>query len=455
MTTLEDRLRRELSAEAGQITPGSIGGLQLPPAGAPRRGGRQHRRAWARPLAAAAAVAAVVGGTFAVVRAIPGAPPAARPRPGASTVLPACYAYTVEGYVWHQVTAKSDNGQISDRYLAIRATATGKLLATISPPKPYNDIGLLTAGADGRVFVLGLQHLWDRGPNSSLTVTERDEATPMKFLVVRVTPAGRVQMSGLFLRGAPARAQLPSIALSPDGTRLAVAYGGAGRPGVLEVVTLATGRVRRWVSRASWTPQVQAAGGWAANGRTLAVEEVANGGSPASPATYRPPRSTRVRLLDTGAPGARLAAAPLLVLHAPAGLSAPDQLFLTPDGSQLISPVLSPSPDGTYGTYLTRGTLTGGLATYSAQSGALLRTAAPWVWRFPSPPGRGGQPKQVLAWSDARGGRLIVLQPRHDLNSLDVLTGNGFTAAGRDLLPRRSARTALQDALRHPTLMAW
>lgn len=462
MTELEEQLRSELRDEAGQITPDSIAGLRLPPSsrplpGAQGRRGALHRRTWANPLAAAAAVAVAVAGTFAAVHAIPGgaaAAPKHRVRHTAGAGLPSWYAYTVGGYVWHHVSGGSNSGETTDRYLRIRATVTGKLLATISPPKPYNSIRLLTGDAAGRVFVLAVAHLWERGPTAPLATAERDEITPMKFLIVRITPAGQVRMSRVPFSSPPAPDQDPSIALSPDGTRLAVAYASAGGPAVVEVVTLATGQARRWVAaHPSWQPQVQSAGSWAANGQTLAVTQTALPGSRVPLSGYRPPRITRVRLLSTAAAGNRLSAAPVLALHGPAGLPAPRQPFLTPDGRLLISPVLSYSQQG---TWLRRGTLTGELAVYSAATGSLLRTVGRWVWRFPSPPGRGGQPSQLLTWSGPSGSQLVVLQPSHDLNVLGVLSGGTFTADGGTLLPRQPAvHSQLQYALRHATLVAW
>jgi hypothetical protein len=457
MTVLEDRLRSELRAEAERITPGSIISLELPvpdgrPASRLRRGGPRHRPGWAKPMAAAAAVAAVVSGTFAVTRVIPGAPQAAA-RPAVSGV-PAYYAASVPGYLYHHVTRKAQSSSSVDgRYLAIRATATGKLLATISPPAPYNDFTLLTGAADGRVFIAGAQRLRNNGPVSSPSLAELDESTPMRFIVVRVTPGGGVQISGLSLPRRVSPAQGPTIALSPDGTRLAVAYGGSGKPAVLQVMTLATGGVRRWVlPHTAWAPQVEGAGAWTADGRTLAVvQSPGSGGPPVTPQTYRPPRTTRVRLLDTTAPATGLTAGTLLVLHAPAGQLAPGQPYLTPDGSLLISPVTSPG-----GPWLPRGRLTGELAVYSAGTGALLRTMAPWVWRYPSPPGRGGEPKQILAWSEPAGGRLILLQPSRDLNVLAAVAGSRFAPAGSKLLPRRSgAYQVLQSVLRQAALVAW
>lgn len=455
MTALEDRLRRELRAEGALIAPGSIIGLELPEdtrrlPGRRRRGGAPGWAGWVKPLAAAAAVAAVVAGTFAVVRAVPGAP-AARPAP-VRPALPAFYASTLAGNIYVSRNGRDSSG-VDGRYLEIRATATGNLLATIDPPGRYNNFTVLSGAAGGHVFVAGARRIRDFAATSSPALAELDKSTPMRFTVVRVTPAGGVRVSRLSLPGHLTPAQRPSIALSPDGTRLAVAYGGSGQAAVVQVMTLATGTVRRWVQpHASWSPQVEGAGAWTADGRELAVvQEPGSGGPPVTSRSFRLPRTTRVRLLDTSAPGTSLTAGRLLVLLAPGGLPAPSQPYLAPDGSVLISPVMSGD-----GSYLARGQVTGGLAVYSAATGTLLRTLAPWVWRYPSPPGRGGFPHQVLAWSDLSGSRLVLLQPSHDLNILSALTGSTFAPAGHRLLPARSgAYQVLQRTLRRAYIVAW
>jgi hypothetical protein len=96
------------------------------------------------------------------------------------------------------------------------------------------------------------------------------------------------------------------------------------------------------------------------------------------------------------------------------------------------------------------------LAVYSTHTGALLRTAAPWVWRWPSPPGRGGWPIQTLAWSTRSGSQLIVLQPRDDLDILGVASAGTFSPAGGQLLPQQPAGyREPQYALRTSSQLAW
>ena len=79
MNTLESRLRAELQAESELISPGGIPPLSLPErhgrqAARPPVLGRQGRSGWLTPLAAAAAVLAVVAGALTVSRLTSGGP---------------------------------------------------------------------------------------------------------------------------------------------------------------------------------------------------------------------------------------------------------------------------------------------------------------------------------------------------------------------------------------------
>jgi hypothetical protein len=364
---------------------------------------------------------------------------------------PAYYAYLDQGNLFSYTSHGTQySASVPGRYLKVRSTASGKLLATVSPPRPYNDFRLLTADAEGRTFVLGAMRNWERNAGPSPRLAQRNDRTPMVFLIARITSGGHVQVSRLSLPERLTPGQAPSIALSPDGTRLAVAFDTSGPTATLQVITLSSGRARRWTAPgAAWTPLLNGAGAWTADGRTLAFQQRV-----APPAqslrAYPAPGTIPLRLLDTARPGTSLTAGQLVVLRSPAGQSAPAAPVLTPDGSAVISPVISLQTKPTVSHW------TGELAVYSAHTGALLRTAAPWVWRWPSPPGRGGFPIQTLAWSTRSGGQLIVLQPGDDLNVLGVASAGTFTSAGGQLLPQLpGGYRELQYALRTSSQLAW
>jgi len=458
VTVLEDRLRCELRAESELITPESIVPLRLPGdtermPGMPRRRGPRQWPPWMVPLAAAAAAAAVIAGTFAVAHMLPGSGRGPRPAGPKYAALPANYVYTVQGDIYNYTSHGTQySAGVNGRYLKVRSTATGKLLATVLPPQPYNDFTMITADASGTMFVLGAVHDWQRYANALPRVFRRNQTTPMRFLELRIGRAGQVQQSSLSLPVTVTPGQQPSIALSPEGTRLAVAYGGGGAPAEVAVVSLGSGQVRRWVSpRVSWTPQLNYRGAWTSNGRTLVLQEwpVLRRLTRQALRQYRQPTITSLHLIDTLAPGGTLAAGRVLVLRPPAGESVPADVFITPDGTKLIGST-SKSDFAPR-----RAPWTGELSVYSAQTGALLRRLAPWKWNgLDGRPGHGGSPRELIAWSNASGSRLIMLHPEDDLNILGVLTGRGFSPAGVPL-PRAPGYQELEYALRTASQMVW
>ena len=458
MTVLEDRLRSELRAQSELITPESIVPLRLPSdtdrmPGVLRRRGPRQWASWLLPLAAAAAAAAVIAGTFAVAHMLLGSGQGPRPAGPKYATVPANYAYTVQGDIYNYSSHGTQySASVNGRYLKVRSTATGKLLATVFPPRPYNNFSMITADASGTVFVLGAMADWERYANTLPRVYRRNQTTLMRFLALHIGPAGQVQQSGLSLPVAVTLGQQPSIALSPEGTRLAVASGGGGRPAQVAVVSLGSGRVRRWVSpRVSWTPRLGYQGAWTSDGRTLVLQEwdVIRSLSRQAVRNYQPPATTSVDLIDTLAPGGTLNTGRLLVLRPPAGESAPTGLFITPDGTKLIGNTgKTPFPR-------TRGPWTGELSVYSARTGALLQRLAPWRWNGSDHrPGHGGSPMELIAWSNTSGSRLVLLYPVHDLNILGVAANGGFRATGAPL-PQASGYRELEYALRTAGQVAW
>jgi hypothetical protein len=458
VTALEERLRGELRAESEIITPESIAPLRLPGdtdhvPRRPRLGGARRWPEWAKPLAAAAAAVVVIAGTFAIAHALPGLGQQPWSPTPAYAGVPRYYAYTLPGDIFDYTSHGTEySASVGGRYLRIRATGSGKLITVLAPPKPYNNFQMISADATGTVFVLGAMHDWQRYANTRPSVFARNQATPMRFLAVRIT-GGRARSFGLHLPVTVTPGQGPSMALSPDGARLALAYGGRGRPAVVDVITLPDGRVRRWTSpRVPWAPLLSGRGAWTADGRTLVLQEgyVPPVLSRSALSHYHPPADTPVRLIDTAAPGSSLAAGKLLVLHAPAGESAPQQVFITPDGTKLIAGT------GEAQFRPRNGIERGALSVYSAWTGALLQRLAPWKWNENDRrPGHGGGPQEQLAWSNPSGSQLIVLHPVDDRNILGSLTGGTFRTAGAPLPRQPAGYQELQNALRTGTQLAW
>jgi len=422
-----------MRAESEQIEPGSIPALQLPARAHPprrlRRSGPRHWPAWVIALAAAAAVTVVIAGTFLIAHTVSRSgpkPPMAGGLPPYSGIPP-YYAYAVQGSIYSRAVHGTQYGDsVIARYVKIRATGSGKVLATVSPPAPYNAFESFTGAADARTFVFAAQW-YIHGKLGVPRLYKRDQKTPLKFMILRITPGGRTQLSPLSLPVTLTEAQAPTLALSPDGAKLAVAYGGSGKPAVVQVITLAAGQMRQWTSPPpAATPVLGGPGTWTSDGRTLALGQMSI--QPSGEIRSTP---TQMRLLDTTAPGTSLAAASKLVTVRGAGRF--PWPFITPDGTKLIGEMLhQPARPG-------RITESGAFGVYSARTGTLLQVIGRWQRTGP-----GNilltHDRQAVVWSSPSGSRLIVERPRGKLNEVGVLTGGKFRPLAHvALAPLRNA----------------
>lgn len=399
MNSLEERLRTAINETGAEVPPGYSPPLRLPEqarrrSGTPRRGGPRHWPAWLAPLATAVAVAAVIAGTFTVsglVFGVRGQPPAASPPSYAS--LPRYYA-----------------GFAPNSGFGIRATATGRLVMAVRSSLAA------TSTPNGRMYVFG-------GMSPSRRRGASGFNGPITFDVVHVAPGGTTHVSHLSLPETLTENQSPSIALSPDGRRLAVAYAPDRNQSaaVVQVITLATGRMRLWAWRhASWTPILSAVGAWSADGRTLAVKQWAY--------TTRVLTAPRMFLLNTTAPGGRRPSRQV-VLHVPAGYRLETMTYpmLTPNGAELIAPVDAGKLPNSW---------RGGIAVFSARTGAL--TGIRGRWAAPAHEVRARDTLQILAWSNWSGSKLVEVQLEGSSQVLGELSGGVFSRAG-PLLPRQDA----------------
>jgi hypothetical protein len=431
MNTVEDRLRAALRETAGEVTPQSVPPLRMHRAPGRRRGmagpaARRRWAAWLAPLAAAASVTAVVAASLAISATFHGGHRAASKPAGPFAGVPPYYIV---------LTGRKPNlkPSLAQPFFAqVRATATGAVLASVTPPKPYGTFSAAAAGGS-RTFVL-TANKWKVVRANGGTFAE---ATATKFYLLRLGAGGHVrQLTPLPIPAMPPGAEISGFALTRDGSKLAVALRGGvnGGPGPeIQVFSLATGAKRVW----TWPgggPITNNAGGngqvlsWTADGRTLAFQQwVGN--------------SIDVRLLDATTPGGSLQSDSRLAVqwkddaesfhfvHGKAsniidGFSA----LITGDGTKIVAATASE----------TKHPLNSELAftEFSASTGKVVDVLGRW----PIPGLYPGQTQDVL-WTNSSGSTLIVLahvpgvpvKDPHSINSADygiefgVLNGSRFT----------------------------
>ncbi len=238
---------------AGQLQPRRV----LDPAarrGSGGLGGLRQRR-WMVPLAAAAAVLAVVAvaltvsGTLAGQRTPPFLPPTA---PIQTSVPPYYVSLTSvspmpqrEPQAWPVLTTAT-----------VRATLTGAVISSIATPWPYREFVDVSAAADDRYFVLAAQYGpkygHHRGPR------EYDGFVLLHINPTAADPAARATLTALPAATLSPYDQLMSMALSPDGRLLATVaehFGPRRISTYLRVYNLATGRSRTWTGAYSQSPK--------------------------------------------------------------------------------------------------------------------------------------------------------------------------------------------------------
>ena len=342
MTPLEDTLRAALRETAGEI-PADPPPLRLSPRRRPAgRGLRRAWVAWAAPLAAAAVVVAVVAASLAVTGGKP-RPPAATPRPATS----ATYAPVGPDGIPLYYVALTTRGQAQEYGTAattaeVRATATGAVLATVVPPKPYATFTGITAAADDRTFVLVAEE--KNNPPASVQQEAREYpfgyAPRARFFLLHVdpasaTPGGRASLQALPAGFIPAGDTVHDMALSPDGHSLAADVGGVLSDSQLYVFNLVTGTTRAW-SFKTCSHCLPGSGGlgfggvnadalsWTADGQRIAFVGPGSG-------------QGAVRLLDLSKPGSNLLTNSQAVVGSPSGTGPYWRgALITPDGQSVV-----------------------------------------------------------------------------------------------------------------------
>ena len=411
MSGIEDGLR-QVMASHDQEAPGApdlLRALQATP-GPPSR-----RRKWSGllvPLAAAAAVTGVVAaslGISAIFRghagpAGPGPAAQSHPSPAAQSHSPAALRRVPRYFA--ALTRTAAVQVMGGEAAVVRSTLTGRVLATVAPPPPYRIFTWVSAAGDDRTFVLAAQRYWPIGSGQAgMPAQNRDNTTPVVFFRLAFDPATHTaKLARLAVPGTIPSAQLAGMAVSPDGTRLALDL--RRSTSSIQVVTLATGAIRSWAGQGGgWTGNNKRFGhvfSWTADGTTLEFQQWEPGG-PAD-----------IRLLDTTAPGTSLASAKIVLTFPDAGALGTNTL-LTPDGSRIVTA----TPQG--------------ITEFSARTGNPILSEDQFRFDWQALGWAAGPPWQEVLWAGPRGTALVVWDPRGKPgrygpgNVLGVLTGNTFT----------------------------
>lgn len=341
MTRTEDLLRAATQRAAAQIHSDSITPLDPATLAAPRRrdGSYQaarfprHRPKFAGPLAAAAAVTAVIGLSIGVHSALGGRVVASNSDvPGSSGNGPGASSGTVPVY-YAALTGITQPWVAHPFDITVRSTMTGSVLATVAPPSGYGTFGMVAPGQNDDEFIVGAQP-WQPASNSHYT--DNNDSAPVTLLMLHFDPATHAVSFGPLPGPKVSLSGLDGVALSPDGTQLAVAAQVSPDELGLDVYSLTGGGVRTWSLSGAEASRgffgTNGMGGmdtlsWRPDGKDLAFDWAASDGS-----------VSEVRLLDTSQPGGSLLAdsrAIFALSPVPVG------------GHFLCTDVLIPSPDGT------------------------------------------------------------------------------------------------------------
>jgi hypothetical protein len=292
------------------------------------------------PVAAAAVIAIAV-----TVASLTG-PPARQLPAAASAPIPAAMP------PYYLTVARTATGLEA----VVRDSASGSVTGTVPLPDSSGAWGVsVTASAAERTFVVAAVLNTSTLPGTDWTLFYRLSVSRTG----RPEPPARLNVSTNAM-------PLAGMALSPDGTRLALSFEhegivvGTQTYGVVQVIDLATGNTRTWTGRSSqgyWagTPS------WGTGDRTLVfpwwhITSLTTGAA----------AITGVRQLDTSGPGSNLLESRLIGF--PAAVSGVRSAMITSGGREIVAAAChDTSPPGH-----PRGSVTARIIELSAADGQLL-----------------------------------------------------------------------------------
>ena len=316
MSDLESRLRTDLRKLADLAQPDTIQPLR-DPASAPDR-----RRRAIRFLAPAAAMLAVAVVAIVVGLILPGLRPGLGPVPSASSLV---RNNTVPRYYVLAYQSFGTSGKVAT-YAAVHSSATGRTLARVTLPTLTDQGGgtsgpTITAAANDRTFVVS------ESPGTSVHDV-------LWLFRLQVSNSGRsIKVTRLPVH-VPSSVAIDDVALSPDGTRLAMtAQWDCGQRACqhtgIRVVNLATGALTIWSTHVSGAPFN---GSWVTN-QSVAFEW--------QPDAVRPAPGYRVLSLTSASRDLFAASQPVASPAVEPNHYLPAAL-VTPDGQTVVTSEVTP-----------------------------------------------------------------------------------------------------------------
>jgi hypothetical protein len=433
MTQLENSLRKAFRAKASEIKPPPPP-LELQPLPtldpAARRGNGGFwtplQQRWLIPLAAAVGVLAVVAAALVATSALT-----------SQRKLPAAPIQTSVPQYYVALDSQRPPSSYPEPVATatVRYTATGAVIARITPPSPYNSFAAVSGATDDRTFAL-----LAKAPPDPFT-----GRTPERFYLLRINPRAPSASGKAVLTALPASDIPPEqganalplgdeagpIALSPDGTMLAaiLTLGAQGKQGghrvevqnsYLYVYDLITGQTQIWVRKLCGRCQLTALGNqqgagserpglanlsWTADGKALAF--------------ISGPGVTQLRLLNLSAHGNNVQPASTpFVIKAP--VSGWTQAVMTPDAKTVFLDF-----------NFSRGfAVLASLMRYSAATGKLTAVnTLPLIKQDRQAGGysnSGPLTADTILWTNHDGSKVIVADAQRG-NAVGVYSGSKYT----------------------------
>jgi len=365
------------------------------------------RRRWLVLVAVAAVIVAIVTAVLATVD---------NPKPRADMTEP---AYSLGRsvppyYVW--ITPGNPGNTPSEAM--VRMTATGVLLGTVKAAAPGGTIVAVTGAADDRTFVLDEQPFQSNGINSGPAYY------PRTFYLLRLKADGRPAAVTKLPISEPAFAEVSGLALSPDGTKLAMAITpDPDKPNMteLKLLSVLTGKVlRTWHAHGSigFNADDPEALSWTSDQQTLAFLWAATGKSPRQGEWLLDLSKGGTNLLDDSRQVMSLG--DTSSRQSQSELACQQDVIVTPNGSAVVCGAvvladLAQNPRLAKTAYL----------EYSPSSGTVKRILAQWTLR------NAGWLALDVLWSNTSGSVLIGEIPTTGNGEVGMITAGAFTPLPR------------------------